>query len=104
MATKTIQSLHDALAAVLAIDPKARYRFVNHGSGTYSLDLQIDPAKVTEEDFEKLDAHGVWEESDEGSSHEERVRELGLNLVDEYPEYLQEQEARAAEEHRRKRR
>lgn len=94
MPVEPIRSLHEALGAVLAIDPNAKYRFVNHGSGTYSLDLHIDPDKMTEEGFVALAHHGIFDCSDEDDSHEERVRGLGINLLDGYSEYLEEHEAR----------
>ena len=90
----TVKSLHDALGAVLEIDPEAKYRFVNHGSDTYTLDFEIDPSRVNEEVFQTLRAHEVVEECDEEDSHENRVRELSIILDDEYEARLDEHYAR----------
>jgi len=92
---ETVKSLHATLGAILKIDPKAKYRFVNHGSGTYSLDFQIDPKKMGEKDFKALAKVGILDGSDERDSHEERVRGLGFILDDEFDAHVREHEARS---------
>lgn len=95
---ETVKDLHKALSAVLEIDPDAKYRFVNHGSGTYSLDFEIDPTKMTEKEFSTLGSFGVWDGCDEEDSHEECVRGLCFTLIDEFQAHCEEHEARLAAE------
>jgi len=77
MREETVANLKESLEAVLQIDPEARYRFENCGSGTYALNLYIskEAAKsLTHEQLDKLDnEYNVGSNDEEELSVEQRL-------------------------------